>query len=184
VPPRPASHRVAVVAFLLAASLGTAAPSNAEDAGDLGTDCDAFTPCTHTVAPGTFLSEGSSVSIDIVAGFPTNNYPEYILRVGATTGSSGASASTTAWARGETSSPAWRSPSVVLRVPCTSRWEVHAEWFGNYTAGLPGATSQPFVSPGTHYLLTKNLEIGLRVGWGLNGTSAPFFSDAGLAWRY
>jgi hypothetical protein len=76
------------------------------------------------------------------------------------------------------------TPSVVLRVPCTGRWEVHAEWFGNYTAGLPNPTSQPFFSPGTHYLLTKNLEVGVRVGWGLNGASAPFFSDAGVAWRY
>lgn len=75
-------------------------------------------------------------------------------------------------------------PSVVLRIPVTDRWEVHGEWFGTYTQGLPIDTSRPFISPGTHYLLTKNFEIGLRVGFGLNGTAAPFFSDAGFGYRW
>jgi hypothetical protein len=33
-------------------------------------------------------------------------------------------------------------------------------------------------------MLTRNLEMGLRVGWGLGGDAAPFFSDAGLGWRW
>ena len=269
---RPATIRITMVAALMAVCLGTAAPSSAGEGGDLGTDRDAFTPCTHTVPPGTFLSEGSSVYIDNLTGFPTNNYPEYLLRIGAndwlewrfgvnygvgsqgnvvtsvevgegtldgstlyessvlyglkmntsaqdglrpescfiiegTTPVSGdvfGSSPVATYVAGWKSVAGWRldgairyayaqglldwysrwTPSVVLRVPCTSRWEVHAEWFGNYTAGLTDPTSQPFFSPGTHYLLTKNLEVGLRVGWGLNGTSAPFFSNAGVAWRY
>ena len=75
-------------------------------------------------------------------------------------------------------------PSAVLRVPVTERWEVHAEYFGTFTQGLPVDTSRPFFSPGTHYMLTKNLEIGLRVGWGLTDVAAPFFSDAGFGWRW
>jgi len=76
------------------------------------------------------------------------------------------------------------SPSVVLRAPVTERWEVHAEWFGSYTQGLVEDTQRPFFSPGTHYSITRNVEIGLRVGWGLTDEAAPFFSDAGIAIQY
>ena len=34
------------------------------------------------------------------------------------------------------------SPSIVLRVPVTERFEVHAEWFGSYTQGLVADTQQ------------------------------------------
>lgn len=239
---------------------------------DLGTDRDAFTPSTHTVDAGTSLSESSYVYIDNLSGGPTNNFPECLLRVGATenlewrfgvnygVGSQGTVVTSVEVGEGkidgstlyETSvlygfklntstqdgwrpesafimeattpvygdvfgtSPVatyvagwgfgneWRldsairyayaegfegwfsrwTPSVVLRMPVTDRWEVHAEWFGNYTAGIPETTSQPYFSPGTHYIIGKNAEIGLRVGWALNGDTAPFFSDAGLALRY
>jgi len=76
------------------------------------------------------------------------------------------------------------TPSVVLRVPATERWEVHAEWFGSFTQGLETDTQRPFFSPGTHYELAENVEIGLRVGWGLSKEAAPFFSDAGMAIKY
>lgn len=75
-------------------------------------------------------------------------------------------------------------PSVVLRAPVTDRWEVHAEYFGTFTQGLADDTNRPFFSPGTHYMLTKSLEVGLRVGWGLGGQAADFFSDAGFGWRW
>jgi hypothetical protein len=252
--------------------LVTAAAVCGGESGDLGTDRDAFTPCTHTVAPGTLLNEGSYVFIDNLSGLPTNNYPEWLLRIGANDwfewrlgvnygiGSQGNIVTSVEVGEGtldgstlyetsilygfkvdtsdqdgllpessfimEASTPAygdvfgtvpvatyvagwelpnaWRldmamryahseglagwfsrwSPSAVLRMPVTERWEVHAEWFGSFTAGLPDTQSQPFISPGTHYLLTRNLEIGLRVGWGLTGEAAPFFSDAGIAWRW
>jgi hypothetical protein len=76
------------------------------------------------------------------------------------------------------------TPSVVLRMPVTERWEVHAEWFGSYTAGLPADVRRAFFSPGTHVLLTENFEVGLRVGWGVSDEAAPFFSDAGVGWRW
>ncbi|MFM7035164.1 MAG: transporter [Planctomycetia bacterium] len=75
-------------------------------------------------------------------------------------------------------------PSTVLRMPVTDRFELHAEWFGTFSDGLPKETSRPFFSPGGHIVLTKRFEIGLRVGWGLTPDAAPFFSDAGCAWRY
>jgi hypothetical protein len=76
------------------------------------------------------------------------------------------------------------APSVVLRIPCTERWEVHAEYFSTFTAGLPDDETSPFLSPGTHYMLTQNLEVGIRLGWGLTGDAANFFSDAGFGWRF
>ena len=76
------------------------------------------------------------------------------------------------------------APSVVLRIPVTDRFEVHAEYFGTFPQGLPLNINRPFFSPGTHYMITKNLEIGLRVGWGLSELAAPFFSDAGIGWRW
>ena len=75
-------------------------------------------------------------------------------------------------------------PSVVLRMPVTHRWEVHAEYFGTFTQGLAANTNRPFFSPGTHYMLTKSLEVGLRVGWGLGNDAANFFSDAGFGCRW
>lgn len=74
-------------------------------------------------------------------------------------------------------------PSAVLRMPVTQRFEMHAEWFGTFSEGLPRNTSRPFFSPGGHFVVTKRFEIGLRVGWGLAPDAAPFFSDAGCAWR-
>lgn len=261
-------------AILLMASLGVLVSQSAVRAerADLGTDRDAFTPCTHVVDKGEILHEASYVYIDNLEGLPTNNYPEWLVRYGVTevlevrfgvnygVGSQGNVVTSVEVGEGtldgsslyETSvlyglkvntsaqegwqpesafiieattpvygdifgtSPVatfvagwelpgecridgamryayaegldeWFSrwtPSVVLRIPLTERWEVHAEWFGNYTAGLPVPTSQPFVSPGFHYLVSKNVEIGLRVGWGLTNDAAPFFSDAGLAIRY
>lgn len=76
------------------------------------------------------------------------------------------------------------APSVVLRVPVTEKWNVHAEYFGIYSEGSALDTNRAFFSPGTHYLLTPNLEVGTRVGFGLTDDSPRFFSNVGLAWRF
>ncbi len=76
------------------------------------------------------------------------------------------------------------SPSTVLRMPVTERFEVHAEWFGSFTQGLSDDLHQPFFSPGFHHVFNEHFEIGLRVGWGLSYESAPFFADTGMAWRW
>lgn len=239
---------------------------------DLGTDRDAFTPSTKTIAPGTLLSEGSYVYIDNRSGLPTNNVPEYLLRIGGTdwlewrfgvdysvnaqgnvvtsvevgegrfdgltlyeanilyglkadisdqdglipegclimeagTPTNGDLWGTVpvatvvagyefpgeiridgslrySYAEWETGWFSRWAPTVILRVPVTERWELHAEWFETFTQGLPIDTVRPFFSPGTHYLLMENLEVGIRIGWGLNDTAAGFFSDTGVAWRY
>lgn len=252
--------------------VGFAARGGPAGEWDLGTDRDAFTPCTHCVAPGVRLSEASEVYIDNITGPPTNNYPEWLLRIGATEwlewrfgvnygiGSQGNVVTSVEVGEGtpdgaalyessvlygfkvntsaqdglmpescfimEASTPTygdvfgtvpvatavagwelpvgWRldaairyaysegitewfsrwTPSAVLRMPVTERFEVHAEWFGSFTTGSPDSQSQPFFSPGFHVMLTRNFEMGLRVGWGLTPDAAPFFSDAGLGYRF
>jgi hypothetical protein len=35
-----------------------------------------------------------------------------------------------------------------------------------------------------HYLLTQNLELGVRVGWGISPDAPNFFSNVGIGWRF
>src|SRR5262249_30218378 len=72
------------------------------------------------------------------------------------------------------------APSAVLRVPLGERFQVHAEYFGQVSQGRQGDFSHHFFSPGAHYLVTPNLEVGVRVGWGLNEQTARFFSNVGV----
>jgi len=76
------------------------------------------------------------------------------------------------------------SPSTVLKIPLGERWKVHAEYFGVFTEGRRKEGVQHFFSPGAHYLITKDLEVGLRVGWGLNEESPNFFSNIGVGWQF
>lgn len=76
------------------------------------------------------------------------------------------------------------SPSTVVKVPLGESWKVHAEYFAICSAGREKETVQHYFSPGAHYLITQDLEVGVRVGWGLNEQSAHFFTNAGFGWRY
>jgi len=239
---------------------------------ELNTDRDAFTPSTFTIRPGFALNEMSHVYIQNRDGNPTNNYPEYICRIGAndifewrlgvnySVGSQGnvvtsveagelpdgggalyesnflygfklatsdqnglipqscfiMEATTPMYGEEFGTEPVativcgwqlpkkWRidtamryayaedaeewfnrwAPSAVARIPLTNRLEVHAVYFGTFTQGLSNDVNRSFFSPGTHLVIHKNLEIGLRVGWGITPAAANFFSDAGLAVRY
>ncbi|MFI4875334.1 MAG: transporter [Blastopirellula sp. JB062] len=76
------------------------------------------------------------------------------------------------------------SPSTVIKAPVGERWKAHAEYFGAFTEGREAESVQHFFSPGIHYLVTPNLEVGVRVGWGLNRQSPNFFSNVGGGLRY
>jgi hypothetical protein len=76
------------------------------------------------------------------------------------------------------------APSVVLKVPVGERVNVHAEYFGIFSTDKAEAFTRHFFSPGVHHLLTPDLEVGVRVGWGLNDQSARFFSNVGFGWRF
>lgn len=76
------------------------------------------------------------------------------------------------------------APSAVLRVPIGERWAVHGEYFGIFTTGKMSNDTRHYFSPGVHYLVTPDLEVGVRLGWGLNDQAARFFSNVGFGWRY
>jgi|GEM_PF-415862 len=76
------------------------------------------------------------------------------------------------------------SPSTVIKIPLTERLKVHAEYFGAMTSGREKETTQHFFSPGASYLLSRNFEVGSRLGWGLNEQSPNFFLNVGLGWLY
>lgn len=76
------------------------------------------------------------------------------------------------------------APSTALKIPLGEWWEVHAEYFGIMTTGKEKAINVQYGSCGGHILLTKDLELGLRFGWGLNDTSPNFFANTGIGYRY
>ena len=76
------------------------------------------------------------------------------------------------------------APSTVLKVPVLERWTAHVEYFGIFSEGRADDSAQHDFSPGIHYLMTPDLEIGLRLGWGLNDRSADFFNNVGFGWRF
>ena len=71
-----------------------------------------------------------------------------------------------------------------VAVPVGEKFAGHIEYFGIFSSGKEQNTVKHFISPGLHYLVTPNLEIGFRVGWGLNDQSARFFSNVGVGLRY
>ncbi len=76
------------------------------------------------------------------------------------------------------------APSTVIRIPLSPRFQVHAGYFGVFTEGRDLERSRAFLSPGMHYNFDPNLELGLRVGWGITPDAAKFFVNTGLGWRF
>ena len=76
------------------------------------------------------------------------------------------------------------APSVVVKAPISQKINVHTEYFGIFTSDKEHDDAIQYVSPGVHYLITPDLEVGVRVGWGLNDQSARFFSNVGFGWRF
>lgn len=76
------------------------------------------------------------------------------------------------------------APSVVLRVPMGERWTAHAEWFGIFSDHRETDAELQYASPGLHYLVTPDFEVGVRVGWGLTDQSAKFFCNSGIGVRF
>jgi len=76
------------------------------------------------------------------------------------------------------------APSTVLRIPLHEDFQCHLGLFGVFTQGRAEEKDRVFISPGCHYNFTPNLELGLRVGWGLTPDAANFFVNTGFGWRY
>ena len=75
------------------------------------------------------------------------------------------------------------APSVVLKIPVAEHWNVHGEYFGIFTDGRASNTDAQYFSPGIHYLISPNCEVGIRLGWGLNHDAANFFTNVGFGLR-
>jgi Putative MetA-pathway of phenol degradation len=76
------------------------------------------------------------------------------------------------------------APSVVLKVPVGEKWDAHIEYFGIFGVDKESDAVIHYISPGLHYLLTENVEVGFRVGWGLNDQSERFFVNTGVGMRF
>jgi len=76
------------------------------------------------------------------------------------------------------------APSTVLRIPLAESWATHGEFFSVISQGQAHDRAQHYFSTGLHYLVNSDLEVGFRVGWGLNQDAANFFSNVGFGWRY
>ena len=72
----------------------------------------------------------------------------------------------------------------VLRIPLTDKFGTNLEYFGLYSNNKERDFVRPYFSNGYTYLVTPDLELGLRVGAALNRQSPPFFVNAGFGWRY
>jgi hypothetical protein len=75
------------------------------------------------------------------------------------------------------------APSVVLKVPVAQRLNVHAEYFGIFTEGRDDERNGQYFSPGVHYLVTPDFEVGVRGGWGLSNDAADSFFNVGFGIR-
>lgn len=76
------------------------------------------------------------------------------------------------------------SPSTVIRIPATEAFQYHLGLFGTFSQGRAIEKDRVFISPGCHYNFTSNLELGLRIGWGLTPDAANFFVNTGFGWRF
>ena len=76
------------------------------------------------------------------------------------------------------------APSVVLKVPVAEQWNLHAEYFGLFTDGRAESRAPQYFSPGIHYLISPDFEVGVRVGWGLNDDAANSFTNVGFGLRF
>jgi len=275
---RPGRSLTALAAALTVLALACAVPcfapaQEAEPAGDeaeeLETDRDAFTPATNTVGTRETILEASYSFIDNRLGPEAHSYPELLTRYGLadrfelrlgwnyeqggsgtvsggefggedlvaenegrilygakyqtsyqsrlvpessfilqgytpTAGPSTASTVVACQAWGWTFSNGWKwnsafrfgtgfeetdylnqwAPSTVLKIPLGEKWNVHAEYFGIMSSHAETNFSHHFASFGGHVLVTPNLELGLRFGFGLNDESARFFNNFGVGWRF
>ncbi len=76
------------------------------------------------------------------------------------------------------------APSVVVKMPVGERWNVHGEYFGMFNDGSAESHAPQYFSPGIHYLISPDVEIGVRGGWGLNQDAADSFVNAGFGLRF
>lgn len=76
------------------------------------------------------------------------------------------------------------APSVVMKVPLGEKWTTHIEYFGIMSQKREEDRESHYASPGIHYLIRPNFEVGVRTGWGMSPDSANFFSNVGAGYLF
>ncbi len=76
------------------------------------------------------------------------------------------------------------APSIVVKAPIGEKCNAHVEYFGTFRNGKEQDEVRHYISPGVHYLITPDFEVGIRLGWGLNDQSSRFFSNVGFGYRF
>ncbi len=72
--------------------------------------------------------------------------------------------------------------SLALGYGLSDRWAAYLEYFGAYPSG--GRDTESFVNSGLTYLLSNDLQLDARVGYGLNDRDEDFFFGVGTAVRW
>jgi hypothetical protein len=73
---------------------------------------------------------------------------------------------------------------VVLDVPITERWETHWEYISAFSSGREAEFNRHLLDVGLTHLLTDNIEIGTRIGFGLNRQTPKFLVNVGGGFRF
>lgn len=76
------------------------------------------------------------------------------------------------------------SPSVVLNVPINERWETHWEYISAFSTARDDNFDRHLLDAGLTHLITDNIEIGTRVGFGLNDQTPKFLVNFGGGFRF
>ena len=158
------------------------------------TDRDSFTPSTRTVETGRWIVESSYSFIDNRHVAETHSFPELLLRFGLTerielrfggnyeVGGEGGDVSGGSGSEGFGEEAGKLVRESQLLYGLKARLSDQVVWRPESSVILQGHTPTSGPDPATAF--TPNVEIGVRVGWGLNDEAARFFSNAGIGWRF
>ncbi len=76
--------------------------------------------------------------------------------------------------------------SVTIGYKWSERLTQYTEWFAFFPHGAadPGTEPEHYLNGGFTYLVNNNLQLDIRLGYGLNSAAEDFFTGAGAAYRY
>ena len=74
------------------------------------------------------------------------------------------------------------SASLVLGIQLSDTWGSYVEYFGFYP-NTDTTDAAHYINGGFTYLVNDNLQLDIRVGFGLNEEADDFFTGVGLSWR-
>ena len=83
------------------------------------------------------------------------------------------------------STSASSAQSFVVGYTLTQKLGAFTEWYALFPDGaITGADPQSYLDVGFTYKVTRNIQLDLRAGMGLNRSAADFLAGAGFSCRY